>query len=132
MKKRLCVLMSILLLASMFPVESFAQKGGGGQNITSTVNTARYIMFGGTYTIGGAALQNGSKTGDQVISAVFKLDTYTGRTWMLEVDKAGAGRPQWVPVEDADVSAASEKESPKNENLGNQKSTLKSLKTLDE
>jgi len=131
MKKRLCVLVCLLLASMLFPIASFAQKGGGGQNITSTINTARYILFGGAYTISGTTLPNGSKTGDHVISAVFKLDTYTGKAWMLEVDKSGAGRPQWVPVEDADVSVP-EKESSKNESGGNQKANLKSLKTLDE
>jgi hypothetical protein len=61
------------------------------QNITSTVNTARFIMFGGVYA---------DDSGNPV-NAVFKLDTYTGNVWMLEVKKDSHGKivKNWVAIE---------------------------------
>ncbi len=125
--KSYCLVLSLLL----FTVGLELSAGdGGAQNITSTINTARFILFGGTYTVPGAELGNGGKTGDRAVSAVFKLDTYTGKTWILKVEKAGNSTAiQWIPVEDAG-NIAPDKETSKNDD--GQKQTLKSLKTLDE
>ncbi|HBC87717.1 MAG TPA: hypothetical protein DCZ94_12230 [Lentisphaeria bacterium] len=124
MKTKACLFVTAVLLFAATPA-SFAQKGeGGAQNITTTINTARYILFGGSYTV------NGERPGENRESAVFKLDTYTGKVWMLKVDKAGNGRAvQWILIEDADNIVA-DKEARKDEN--GQKPGMKSLRTLDE
>jgi len=125
MRRRIKVLMSIFILALAASPVSYAQKSdSGAQNITTTINTARYILFGGTYTLNG--------NGDNRESAVFKLDTYTGKVWILKVDKSGAGRLiQWVAVEDPDnISTDNKADSVKNDE--SKKVNLKGLKTLDE
>ena len=127
MKKRTMAFVIAAMILGLLPSVSYGQKAeSGAQNITTTVNTARYILFGGTYTVDAA------KNGDNRESAVFKLDTYTGKVWMLKVDKTANGRAaQWVPVEEPDsISADTGKDATKND--GGQKNSLKALKTLDE
>ena len=117
------------MILGLLPAVSYGQKAeSGAQNITTTINTARYILFGGTYAVG-----NDFKNGDNRESGVFKLDTYTGKVWMLKVEKTANGRVvQWVPVENPDSIAPDvAKESPKNDGI-QKNNSLKALKTLDE
>ena len=94
-KKRFIVVLCVLVLIT-FSVTSYiyakSYLSSGSQNITSVVNTARYIMFGGAYNV--------NET-DRVDNAVFKLDTYTGDTWILNVQLNANGKQSriWMPVD---------------------------------
>lgn len=125
MRRGIGVLLAVFLF-SLMAVTSYGQKSeSGAQNITSIVNTARFILFGGTYSLIG-----GQKVGDNGESAVFKLDTYTGKTWVLRVEKSVNGRVAiWVPVDEPANISADNKEEPKRDN-GTK--TSKTLKSLDE
>ncbi len=66
------------------------------QNIGASFNTTRYIIFSGTYTVASDARPSAEQ-------GVFRLDTYSGKTWRLKVErKAGGQSFEWVPVEDAE------------------------------
>ncbi len=116
-----------VFLFSLMGLTSYGQKGdSGAQNITSIINTARFILFGGTYSLIG-----GQKIGDNGESAVFKLDTYTGKTWVLKVEKSVNGRvASWVPVDEPANIFMDGRDDQKRDN--GQKNPSKTLKTLDE
>ncbi|MFA6290627.1 MAG: hypothetical protein WC637_02535 [Victivallales bacterium] len=121
------MLLLTVFLFSLTASTSYAQRSdSGAQNITSVINTARFILFGGSYVLIGE-----QKAGDNRESAVFKLDTYTGKTWMLKVEKSVNGRvAYWVLVDEpANISADGKDEQKKDNGL---KNTAKVLKTLDE
>lgn len=122
MKTGIKLLFAVFLFVLMI-LPSYGQKSeGGAQNITSVITTARYILFGGTY-----ALIGEQKGADNRESAVFKLDTYTGKTWVLKVEKSVNGRvAYWVPVDEP--SSISDEQKRDN----GQKVPSKALKTLDE
>ncbi len=119
--------MLAVFLFSLLTSTSYAQRNdSGAQNITSVINTARFILFGGSYVLIGD-----QKAGDNRESAVFKLDTYTGKTWILKVEKSVNGRvAYWVPVDDNANISADGKDDQKRDN--GQKNPNKILKTLDE
>ena len=119
--------MLAVFLFSLITSTSYAQRNdSGAQNITSVINTARFILFGGSYVLIGD-----QKAGDNRESAVFKLDTYTGKTWILKVEKSVNGRvAYWVPVDDNANISADGKDEQKRDN--GQKNPTKILKTLDE
>ncbi len=74
----------------------------GAQNITSTINTARFILFGGSYSISETRSENG----------VFKLDTYSGKTWILRASVENNVRVErWEPVSEADTEQPAIKQS---------------------
>ncbi len=125
MRRGIGFLLAVFLF-SLMAATSYGQKSeSGAQNITSIVNTARFILFGGTYSLIG-----GQKVGDNGESAVFKLDTYTGKTWVLRVEKSVNGRVAiWVPVDEPASISADNKEDQKRDN-GTK--TSKTLKSLDE
>ena len=131
MKPGIRIMLAVFLFSLAASV-SYGQKGeSGAQNITSVINTARYILFGGTYTLFGGSVGGGQIAGDKGENAVFKLDTYTGKTWVLKVEKSVNGRVAcWVPVDESATVSADNKEDQKRDN--GQRSTSKALKTLDE
>lgn len=91
--KKYSIVTAVLLLAAVSTyIYAYTQRPALAQNITSTINTARYILFGGAYQISDA----GSST-----NAVFKLDTYTGDTWMLISKKDSKDRiiNTWLPID---------------------------------
>ncbi|MBN2640955.1 MAG: hypothetical protein JXR78_04840 [Victivallales bacterium] len=56
-------------------------------NVTPTFTTSRYMMFGGNYNVlseskGEAVAENG----------VFKMDSYTGKVWILRVRQHADGK----------------------------------------
>ncbi|OGV51027.1 MAG: hypothetical protein A2X49_04550 [Lentisphaerae bacterium GWF2_52_8] len=76
--------------ASLIVALAWKAAGSGPQNITSTINTARYILFGGAYPVPGLP---------QHENGVFKLDTYTGETWLLRVENANGLRSEkWIAL----------------------------------
>jgi uncharacterized protein YxeA len=82
-------LIGAVLIVLLFGM-AYSQKAADGlQNITSTVNTARYILFCGTYQLEG-----------HQETAVFKLDTYTGKTWILKIAADNGKKVKtWIPVD---------------------------------
>ncbi|MFA6569110.1 MAG: hypothetical protein WCS96_12940 [Victivallales bacterium] len=128
MKTGIRVLFAVFLF-SLMASTSYGQKSeSGAQNITSIVNTARFILFGGTYALAGEQKLNGLQPAE---SAVFKLDTYTGKTWVLKVEKSVNGRVAvWIPVDEPVSVSADNKGEQKRDN--GQKNPSKALKTLDE
>ncbi len=88
----------VLSLYLFTTVDSFSTGGYipvSSQNITSTINTARFIMFSGVYV---------DDSGNPV-NAVFKLDTYTGNVWILEVKKDSNGKivKNWMAIENPQI-----------------------------
>ncbi len=62
------------------------------QNMTSTINTARFILFSGSFEV---------DKGKTVSSGVFRLDTYTGDVWTLSGARDANGNMlnKWVPIQ---------------------------------
>ena len=81
---------------------AFIAYANGAQNITSTINTVRFILFGGSYTVSETRTDNG----------VFKLDTYSGKTWILRASIENGNRiERWEPVSEADAEQSAIKQS---------------------
>lgn len=81
---------------------AIAYAANGSQNITSTINTARFILFGGNYH----APDNKTESG------VFKLDTYSGKTWILRVVvENGVRLERWEAIADAETETPAIKQS---------------------
>lgn len=93
-------LWGLVALAMLTAVIAYAN---GAQNITSTINTARFILFGGSYTVSETRTENG----------VFKLDTYSGKTWILRTValENGTRVERWEPVLEADAEQPAIKQS---------------------
>jgi hypothetical protein len=92
MKNRILgiVIIAALLLGSFF--FAHAQSKNSAVNATFTTNTNRYAMLAGSYQV------NNGKTSKSV-NGVFKLDTYTGKTWILKVIKQNdVILEKWIPV----------------------------------
>ena len=88
--KKYSIISAILLLA-VVSTYIYAAMPALAQNVSSTINTARYILFGGAYDVNGS---------NNSVNSVFKLDTYTGDTWILLSAKDGKGRVvnTWAPI----------------------------------
>ena len=85
----LAVLTVVILAATMHLTVA------NSQNITPTFTTSRYVMFGGAYQVSEASKSSGGQE-----NAVFKMDTYTGKAWILTVRiKADGGREEvWTQI----------------------------------
>jgi hypothetical protein len=124
MKSGIKFLIAVVIFTFIISTTYGQKSESGAQNITSIVNTARYILFGGTYILTGGG-------GDNRESAVFKLDTYTGKTWVLKVEKSVNGRvARWIPVNESGSISVENRDEQKRDN--GQKTPTKTLKTLDE
>ena len=93
-------LWGLVALAMLTAVIAYAN---GAQNITSTINTARFILFGGSYTVSETRTDNG----------VFKLDTYSGKTWILRTstNENGLRTERCEPVSESDTEPPAIKQS---------------------
>ncbi len=70
--------------------QASAAGGGNSGAVGAVVNTSRFMLFGGSYSVQGA---------QQPESAVFKIDSYTGETWILKVETASGKRTEkWSPI----------------------------------
>lgn len=89
-----CSIAAIGLLALALSMK--AEGGSGAQNITPTFTTSRYMLLSGSFQERGAQTVSGAKSE----SAVFKLDTYSGDAWMLEVKALpdGSRHMSWVTI----------------------------------
>ncbi len=93
-------LWGLVVLVMLTAVIAYATNGA--QNITSTINTARFILFGGSYSISESRTENG----------VFKLDTYSGKTWILRAAiENGVRAERWEPVSEAETEQPAIKQS---------------------
>ena len=93
MRKRniLIVLFFIAVIAStLYAYDQMSAPAEIARNVTTTINSARYIMFGGNYEV----VKNNKDI--KLESGVFKLDTYTGKAWILKVEVVnGARKETW-------------------------------------
>jgi hypothetical protein len=88
-------LIACVLLAMAWKVSGANISGG----IISTVNTARYALFGGSYAV----------QGGQEESGVFKIDSYTGETWLFKAEGGnGKATGKWVLIPGAAIVPAGE------------------------
>jgi hypothetical protein len=88
-----CIIGAVLTMAA---ISAIAYAANNAQNITSTINTARFILFGGSFKITESSNEEG----------VFKLDTYSGDTWILRVTiENGKRLEKWEPVADSAAPA---------------------------
>lgn len=86
---------TMVLLVMTTAIIAYAASNNA-QNITSTINTARFIMFGGDYTIAEKNTQSG----------VFKLDTYSGKAWILRVMiENGKRYERWEAIPENEMPA---------------------------
>jgi hypothetical protein len=93
-------LWGLVALAMLTAIIAYATNGA--QNITSTINTARFIMFGGNYSVSETKTESG----------VFKLDTYSGNTWVLRVTTENGVRVErWTPILEPDAEQQAIKQS---------------------
>ena len=76
----------------------YSHAAGEAQNITPSITTSRFLMFGAPYSIKNelkgeaASSENG----------VFKIDTYTGKVWALRSMKTEDGQTlqKWRLIEE--------------------------------
>lgn len=79
-----------LAICATFAAAWKATGGNPGAGIISAVNTARFMLFGGSYNLASG----------QTESAVFKIDSYTGDTWILKVESVDGKRVEkWVAIQ---------------------------------
>jgi hypothetical protein len=96
-KKNRTIIILIIAVAIATSIYAYEQMASTppelSRNVTTTINTARYIMFGGNYEV----VQNDNTA--KLESGVFKLDTYTGKAWKLKVTFFdGKKNQKWIPV----------------------------------
>ncbi len=85
-----------LVLTAILGTIYFVPAAKSAQNVTPTFSTSRFMLFSGTYQVS-SGLKNSTPV---MVSGVFKLDTYTGNTWILKaVTTAEHGIiEQWQPI----------------------------------
>ena len=85
-----------LALAAVIGVIYFVPAAKSAQNVTPTFSTSRFMLFSGTYQVS-SGLKNSTPV---LVSGVFKLDTYTGNTWILKavMTPEHGVVEQWQPV----------------------------------
>lgn len=82
MKNRLTVIGLITVtLLGFLAIIHFSTVANSAQNATPTFATSRFMLFSGTYQ----AASELKKSSPTTLSGVFRIDTYTGETWMLKV-----------------------------------------------
>ncbi len=91
MKRNAIAALALALAACLVFAAAWKANGGNpGAGIISTVNTARYLLFGGSYSVAAGQTESG----------VFKIDSYTGDAWILKVDSANGKRVEkWVAIQ---------------------------------
>ncbi len=97
MKTKYTVAVVIATGLALFSVVQLTRASNVAPNVTPSITTSRYQMFGGTFTVG-SEYRNGAPV---VVNGVFKLDTYTGQVWILKVNtqKDGTRVEKWKPVD---------------------------------
>lgn len=102
MKNRLTFigLVAITLLGVLIIVH-FSTVANSAQNATPTFATSRFMLFSGTYQVE-SGLKKSSPT---TTNGVFRIDTYTGNTWMLNVIETPDGNrsEQWQLIQNPPV-----------------------------
>ena len=97
-RKNIIMVLLIIAVAVASSIYAYEQMATApprqiARNITTSITTARYIMFGGNYEV----IQ--SNDNSKIESGVFKLDTYTGKAWVLKSSFIDGEKDQeWIPV----------------------------------
>lgn len=77
----------------------YSHAAGEAQNITPSITTSRFLMFGAPYSV------KSEFKGESAISenGVFRIDTYTGKVWTLRSLRAEDGQmlQKWKLVEES-------------------------------
>lgn len=83
---------TLIALAAM-TCAVFIPAASAQQNSTATYNSNRYLLFSGSFVVEGPG---------KTFKGVFKLDTFTGKTWFLKVFMAnGKVYRCWVLIKDS-------------------------------
>jgi hypothetical protein len=90
------VFVAVAVILACSAVYGKLSAANGAQNITSAINTARFVLFSGEYEVPGQPSSGARESG------VFKLDTYTGKVWTykVSVDKGGSRVEKWTATAD--------------------------------
>ena len=94
MKQQLTMIgLGTVILLGFLAIVHFSTIAHGAQNVTPTFATSRFMLFSGNYQVDSGLKQSTGTT----VSGVFRIDTYTGETWLLKVIKTQAGNniEQW-------------------------------------
>lgn len=96
MSRRMGWLGLVLLGLGLAAAVRFSSTAQAQQNATPSFTTSRFALLSGSVTVR-PELKNGDAKTE---NAVFKVDTYSGSVWMLDVSvNADGGRTAaWVPV----------------------------------
>jgi hypothetical protein len=90
--KVLCYFVGAALLLLVVAIALEPVHLHGAQSSTPMFTTSRYAMMSGTFSPSPGKSEDG----------VFKLDTYTGKTWKLTISMDGEGKriDKWLPIEE--------------------------------
>ena len=89
---------AVVLTLFVFGAAFYSYANNAANNITPSITTSRYIMFGGAYRV--SSELRGQPGTAQEENGVFKIDTYTGKAWILKVMVMPDGQrvEKWFPV----------------------------------
>jgi len=94
MRNRLSIIgFSIVALLLFLTIIRSATVANSAQNVTPTFATSRFMLFSGSYQINSGLKKSAGKSA----KGVFRIDTYTGATWILKVIEMPDGKchEQW-------------------------------------
>ncbi len=85
------IVMAVLLLSGLF--WAHAQSKNSAVNATFTSNSNRFALLAGSYRI--------DHNRGESVDGIFKIDTFTGKTWALKViEQNDVVMKKWIPVND--------------------------------
>lgn len=96
MKAKYTIAVVIATGLALFSAIQLTRASNVAPNVTPTITTSRYVMFGGTFNVD-SELRNGAPVTE---NGVFKMDTYTGQVWILRSGKLQNGTrvEKWEPI----------------------------------
>ena len=88
-----------IVMLTLFLASLHYSSANGAPNTTPTFTTSRFALLSGPYTVTGM-LKNAEPQNE---NGIFKLDTYTGKTWKLVtvVDPEGRQSQKWMEITDS-------------------------------
>lgn len=85
------IIVAVLLLGGLF--WAHAQSKNTAVNATFTTNTNRFALLAGNYRI--------SQPSGESVEGIFKIDTFTGKTWALKViEQNDVTMKKWILIND--------------------------------
>lgn len=96
---RFAAISSAVVVLSVCGVTFLSYANNAANNITPSITTSRYIMFGGAFKVSSEIKSASAHTEE---NGVFKIDTYTGKAWILKASVSSDGQrtEKWSPVTD--------------------------------